>query len=64
MRLLLDNNLSPRLVPLLAAAAADVVNVGAMGLARGTDTDVLGLATSGGFATRAPAPSPRCCSRT
>lgn len=41
MRLLLDNNLSPRLTPLLEAAGHDVVHVRDLGLAAAPDSDVL-----------------------
>jgi hypothetical protein len=41
MRLLLDNNLSPRLVELLGAAGWDVVHVGALGLRAASDKIVL-----------------------
>jgi predicted nuclease of predicted toxin-antitoxin system len=41
MRALLDNNLSPRLVPLLEASGWDVVHVGALGLQKADDETVL-----------------------
>ena len=41
MRVLLDNNLSPRLVPLLSAAGWDVQHVGALGLNAASDEAVL-----------------------
>lgn len=41
MRLLLDNNLSIRLAPLLAEHDHDVEHIRALGLAAATDTDVL-----------------------
>jgi predicted nuclease of predicted toxin-antitoxin system len=41
MRLLLDNNLSPRLLELLGAAGWDVVHVGALGLRAASDKIVL-----------------------
>jgi predicted nuclease of predicted toxin-antitoxin system len=41
MRLLLDNNLSPRLVELLGPAGWDVVHVGALGLRAASDKIVL-----------------------
>jgi predicted nuclease of predicted toxin-antitoxin system len=44
MKALLDNNLSPRLVPLLDAAGWDVVHVGALGMESAPDTDVLAAA--------------------
>jgi predicted nuclease of predicted toxin-antitoxin system len=48
MRALLDNNLSPRLVPLLGAAGWDVVHVAALGLESADDTDVLAAARESG----------------
>jgi predicted nuclease of predicted toxin-antitoxin system len=44
MRALLDNNLSPRLVPLLAATGWDAMHVGALGLAAADDATVLAAA--------------------
>ncbi|MDP9183549.1 MAG: DUF5615 family PIN-like protein, partial [Actinomycetota bacterium] len=44
MRFLLDNNLSPRLGPLLADAGHDVVHVRDIGLAQAQDEIVLGRA--------------------
>ncbi len=41
MRLLLDANLSPRLVEPLAAAGHDVVHVADVGLLRATDVEIL-----------------------
>ena len=41
MRLLLDNNLSPRLVDVLAKEGWDVVHVGALGLRAANDRVVL-----------------------
>lgn len=41
MRLLLENNLSPRLVPFLKDAGHDVAHVRGLGLASAPDTDVL-----------------------
>ncbi len=41
MRLLLDNNLAPRLAPLLQGAGYDVVHVGDVGLGSASDTTVL-----------------------
>jgi len=42
--LLLDNNLSPRLVPLFGAADIDAVHVRDLGLARATDDQVMATA--------------------
>ena len=47
MRLLLDNNLSPRLVPLLVEAG-DVAHVGTLGLGSATDEEVLAAARTEG----------------
>ncbi len=44
MRLLLDNNLSPKLVPLLIEAGHDVEHVGNHGMAAADDRAVLALA--------------------
>ncbi len=41
MRLLPDNNLSPRLRPLLEAAGHDVAHVGDLELAAASDSEVL-----------------------
>jgi predicted nuclease of predicted toxin-antitoxin system len=49
VRALLDNNLSPRLVPLLAAAGWDVEHVGSLGLERAHDTTVLATAREAGW---------------
>jgi predicted nuclease of predicted toxin-antitoxin system len=45
MRLLLDNNLSPKLVGLLTAAGHDVTHVSDQGMASADDSSVLALAT-------------------
>jgi predicted nuclease of predicted toxin-antitoxin system len=44
MRLLLDHNLSPKLVPLLAEAGHDVIHVRDHGMAAAADRDVLSVA--------------------
>jgi predicted nuclease of predicted toxin-antitoxin system len=48
MRLLLDNNLSPRLVELLGSAGWDVVHVGTLGLRAASDKIVLRTAHDDG----------------
>ena len=45
MRLLLDNNLSPKLVPLLTDAGNDVTHVRDHGMSAADDSSVLALAT-------------------
>ena len=44
MRLLLDNNLSPRLVDVLGAAGWDVVHIASLGLRSAPDRTVLDVA--------------------
>jgi predicted nuclease of predicted toxin-antitoxin system len=48
VRVLLDNNLSPRLVPLLEALGWDVAHVGTLGLQAAPDADVLDAAQRDG----------------
>jgi predicted nuclease of predicted toxin-antitoxin system len=48
VRLLLDNNLSPRLVDVLAKEGWDVVHVGSLGLRAATDRVVLQIARDDG----------------
>lgn len=48
MRVLLDNNLSPRLAKLLGAAGWDVVHIGALGLRAASDKIVLRTAHDDG----------------
>lgn len=48
MRVLLDNNLSGRLVPLLTGLGWDVEHVGTLGLHAATDDDVPAAARDGG----------------
>ena len=48
MRLLLDNNLSPRLVDVLAKEGWDVLHIGALGLRAASDRLVLQTARDAG----------------
>lgn len=48
MKLLLDQNLSPKLIQLLSAAGHDVEHIGGHGMAAAADPDVLAFAAESG----------------
>ncbi|MCA1694535.1 MAG: DUF5615 family PIN-like protein [Actinobacteria bacterium] len=60
MRLLLDANLSPRLVVLLSEAGYDAVHVGELELLRARDSVIFDRATSYGYVMVTAEPTSRC----